>query len=118
MITGLMAGKYLTIDNVSGHYYNNTGSPMAGMLRYHSGGKVEVFDGNSWMTISSYPSINLTPETQSAIEWAMLKQREDREIEKLSEEHPAIKAAYDNLKKAQEQLKATIILSKDEQTTS
>jgi hypothetical protein len=37
------------------------------------------------------------------------------ELEKLSNSHPAVKAAYDNMKRAAEQLKATIILSKDEQ---
>ncbi len=119
MITGITAGKYLQVDNGGGGaYYNNSSMPMTGMLRYHSGGRVDVFDGNNWQTVSCYPSINLTAETQAAIEWAMIKQREERELEKLGEEHPAIKAAIENVRRAQEQLKATIILSKDEQSTT
>jgi hypothetical protein len=48
----------------------------------------------------------------------MNKMAEEAALEKLSESHPAVKAAYENMKRAAEQLKATIILSKDEQTTT
>jgi hemerythrin superfamily protein len=48
----------------------------------------------------------------------MTKMAEDAKLEELSKKHPAIKAAYENLKRAEEQLKTTIILSKDEQSTS
>jgi hypothetical protein len=43
---------------------------------------------------------------------------EEAELEKMSRSHPSIQAAYDNLKRAAEQLKTTIILSKNEETTS
>ena len=43
---------------------------------------------------------------------------EEANIKSLSEEHPAVKAAYENFRRAEEQLKATIILSKDEEPTS
>jgi hypothetical protein len=36
----------------------------------------------------------------------------------LVKEHPAVKIAYENMQKATEQLKATIILSKEHDTTS
>lgn len=118
MITGLSSGKYVTVNGTSGTYYTNSSQPMTGMLRYHSGGRVEVFDGVSWVQVSSYQSIDLSPDTQLIIEWARVKMMEEQEIARLSQEHPAVKAAYDNVKRAQEQLKATLILSKDEETTS
>jgi hypothetical protein len=103
----------------SGNYYQ-TGQPMSGMTRYVSN-NLEVYDGSSWQQIgSSYASIGLTANAEAAINWALSKMNEEAELEKLSSEHPAVKAAYDNMKRAAEQLKATIILSKehDNQTTS
>ena len=119
MITGIMSNsRHLVTQGVSGTYYNNSSQPMAGMLRYHSGGRVEVFDGISWTQVSTTQAITLGPDAESAIEWALRKQREELELERLAKEHPAVKAAYENMKRAEEQLKTTIILSKDEETTS
>ena len=118
MITGIMGGQYITVNHPGGTYYNNTSMPMTGMLRYHSGGRIDVFDGNSWITVSGSSTINLSPSAEQAITWAIQKQKEEAELEKLSKEHPAVAAAYENLKRAEEQLKTTIILSKDETTTS
>jgi|688.fasta_scaffold07231_16 hypothetical protein len=118
MITSLSSGKYITVNGSSGSYYNNSSQTFTGMLRYHSGGRVEVFDGTSWMQVNSNQFVDLSPDTQIIIEWARSKMIEDQELEKLSQEHPAVKAAYENLNHAKEQLKATIILSKDEETTS
>ena len=118
MITGLTAGKYLTVSGSAGTYYNNTGQPAAGTLRYHSGGKVDVFDGVSWMQVGGYQSIDLSVDAQAALEWAMMKRREEQELERLAKESPAVKAAYENVKRAEEQLKTTIILSKDEESTT
>lgn len=113
-----MGGQYITIGHNGQTYYNNTSQPMAGMLRYHSGGRVEVFDGNSWITASGSANVALSPDATQAITWAIQKQREEQELEKLSKEHPAVQAALENLRRAEEQLKTTIILSKDEETTS
>lgn len=118
MITSIMSGQFINVTHNGQTYYNNTSQPAAGMLRYHSGGRVEVYDGNSWLTCSGSANINLSPDAERALTWAIQKQREEQELEKLSKEHPAIQAAVENLRRAEEQLKTTIILSKDEQTTS
>jgi hypothetical protein len=120
MITSIMSNSrhLVTQGGASGTYYNNSSQPMTGMLRYHSGGRVEVFDGMSWTQVSTTQSITLGPDAESAIEWALKKQREELELERLTKEHPAVKAAYENTKRAEEQLKTTIILSKDEKPTS
>ncbi len=41
---------------------------------------------------------------------------EEQEMKALAEKHPAVAIALENLNKAQQQLKATIILSKEYQT--
>lgn len=119
MITGIISNsRHLVTQGSNGTYYTSTNQPMAGMLRYHSGGRVEVFDGSIWTQVSTTQAITLGPDAESAIEWALKKQREELELERLAKEHPAVKAAYENMKRAEEQLKTTIILSKDEETTS
>ena len=118
MITNIMAGPYLTVSSGSGQYYNSTGMPMAGMLRYHSGGQVEVYNGSSWQTVSSNASIALSSVAEAALSWAIKKMNEEIELEKMAKEHPAIKLAVDNVRKAEEQLKTTVILTKEEQANT
>ena len=109
VVTGNSSGPYIS-------NYNN--STMVGMVRYHNS-QLEVYDGNSWLAIASNPvTIDLSGSANGAITWALSKMAEEAQLERLSAEHPAVKAAYENMKRAAEQLKATIILSKDETTTS
>lgn len=90
----------------------------SGQLRYHNN-VLQVYDGNLWQNLStSYADITLSDSAISAIKWAQNKMNEEIALEILSKENPAVKIALDNFKKAEEQLKTTIILSKDEQTTS
>lgn len=100
--------------------YVNMNNYSAGMVRYNGNNQsMEVYDGASWLQISgNHASIDLSGSANAAINWAMRKMAEEVELEKLAQEHPAVKAAYENMKRAAEQLKATIILSKDEQSTS
>ena len=100
--------------------YVNMNNYSAGMVRYNgSNQSMEVYDGGSWLQIvSNHASIDLSGSANAAITWALAKMSEEAQLERLAAEHPAVKAAYENMKRAAEQLKATIILSKDEQTTS
>ncbi len=100
--------------------YVSMSNPSAGMVRYNgSNQSMEVYDGMSWLTMNNnHASIDLTGAANAAITWAMRKMAEEAELERLADSHPAVKAAYENMKRAAEQLKATIILSKDEQSTT
>lgn len=121
MIANISGGTHVVVmnGNPSGPYISNyNNQTMIGMVRYNNG-HLEVYDGNSWLMLAtSATHIDLSGSANAAIAWAMSKMAEEAELERLSEQHPAIKAAYENMKRAAEQLKATIILSKDEQTTS
>lgn len=99
--------------------YIPPGGQSAGMLRYNTNmNMVEVYDGQAWKEVSSYANVALTMEADALLDWARKKRDEEAQLEALAKEHPVIKAAYENLKRAELQLKTTIILSKDEKTTS
>lgn len=119
MLNGLIGQGHVVVSNgYSSSPYINSGAPSAGMLRYMNS-NFEVYDGSGWQILgSAYPTVDLSNAANSAITWAMSKMAEEAELVRLANEHPAIKAAYDNMLKAADQLKTTIILSKDDKTTS
>jgi hypothetical protein len=123
MIKGITpTGKYVAVSGgqLSGPYIS-PGSVGAGIVRWNANtSQFEVNDGNSWQSFpSSYLSVGLNNQAEEILDWASQKMFEDRELEKLSQDNPAVKAALENLNKAKDQLRATIILSKDyEKSTS
>jgi len=117
-------GKYLMVSGGQPattyiHSYNNTNN-LVGNMRYNtSTNNIEVYDGVNWQTLqSSHASIQLDNEAIGILDWARDKRREEMELESLSHDYPAVKAAYENVKRAKDQLKATIILSKNAETTN
>ena len=100
--------------------YINMSNVSAGMTRWNGNtNNFEVYDGSTWMTLSSnVASVGLNNDAVSAITWALKKMAEEADLEKLAREHPAINIALDNLKKAKIQLDATIILSKEHDTST
>lgn len=121
MINSISGSNHVIVSNghSSGPYINKNGNTaMVGMVRYNNY-QLEAYDGYSWLVIATTPvTIDLSGSANTAITWAMKKMAEEAELEKLAAGHPAVKAAYENMKRAAEQLKTTIILSKDEQTTN
>ena len=122
MIKGLTGSKGLFVSggNTSLPYVNqNPSNPMQGMIRVW-GTDMQVFDGSGWTNIqSSYATVELDGNTQRLLDWAKSKMEEEHELQQLSKENAAVQIALDNLKRAQEQLDVTIILSKEyEQSTN
>jgi hypothetical protein len=122
MIKGLTGSKgvFVSGGNTSLQYVNqNPSNPMQGMIRVW-GTDMQVFDGSGWTNIqSSYATVELDGNTQRLLDWAKSKMEEEHELQQLSKENAAIQIALDNLKRAQEQLDVTIILSKEhEKSTS
>jgi hypothetical protein len=117
----ISSGPFLSV-NGGGNYtpYINMSNPSAGMTRWNGNtNNLEVYDGSTWMTINSNTAtLGLTNDANSAITWALRKMEEEAKLEKLAKEHPAINLALDNLKKAKMQLDATIILSKEHDTST
>lgn len=120
MIKGItQSGRYSMVSGgmPSSTFYQN-GQPMAGMVRYYNN-ELEVYDGNMWHRVAnSYATVGLTPEAEELLDWAKQKRNEELDIQLQAKNNPAVKVAYENLKRAEEQLKITTILSKDEEQTT
>jgi len=103
----------------------NSSNPMQGMVRVW-GTDLQVFDGSSWQNIqSSYATVELAADTVALLQWVRTKKLEEETLLSLPSDHPAVKTARQNLNKAkqevrrlEEQLKITEILSKDEHETT
>jgi hypothetical protein len=105
--------------NVVGNWGNmpyinaNSQNPSQGMVRVN-GNDMQVFDGNSWVTLSSsYALIELNQEAQGILEWARKKMNDESEIKVLAEKNKSVAIALENLNKAAEQLTITAILAKE-----
>jgi hypothetical protein len=124
MIKGInQGGRYITVTGGSpgSNYINNySGAQGIGNMRFNTSTQnVEVWDGNNWMTLqSSYATVQLDDEAIRILDWAKEKMHEESSLKELAKKHPAVNAALEQVLRAQEQLKTTIILSKDETTTS
>ena len=95
---------------------NYTSAPGIGNMRYNPNSQnIEVFDGNTWVILSSqHSSINLSGEAVSLLEWARRKRDEEFERERLAETNPAIKDLITQIKDKEEQIKVVQALIKEE----
>lgn len=119
MIKGIVSNSsYISVGTVNGEYINMT-TPSAGMVRYNGNNScLEVYDGSYWRQLTQYQTVDLTTHANNILNWASKKMLEERDRKILAESHPAIKAALENLERAEQQLETTIHLSNDLQTTS
>lgn len=68
----------------------------AGQVRYNtSTQQMEVYDGNSWISISQTATVGLSMPAEDAIRWAQEKMREEAELKARLEKHPGLKDAYE-----------------------
>ena len=123
MIKGInSSSRYITVSGGSASTpYISPGSAGAGMLRWNPNmNQMEVNDGNSWLGISmNYASIELTPETESLLEWARKKRDQEKDWYELASNSEAVRIALEQLEQAKTKLELTAILARDyEQTTS
>jgi hypothetical protein len=113
MIKGIVSNSsYISVGTVPGEYINMS-TPSAGMIRYNGNSScLEVYDGSYWKQFHQYQTVELTAYGNDILDWAAKKMQEERNRKLLAESHPAIKAALENLERAEEQLETTIHLSK------
>lgn len=78
--------------------YISPGAAGAGMVRYNPNmDQLEVSDGNTWLPYNgSYATIELTPEMESLLDWAREKREEERKLEAMMEQYPALRKAKEN----------------------
>lgn len=109
MIKGIMGGQGVVVNggNTSMPYvnmsnnYNGNGNPMQGMIRIN-GTDMQVFDGNSWMNLSSsYATVELNGETQSILQWAREERDKQYKREQLIKDNPALQKALEAIERAE-----------------
>jgi len=99
------SGRYLTVTSVSGSGpYISPGASGSGMIRWNSNmNQMEVNDGNNWMPLSmGYGTIELTPDTESLLEWARSERLRQQKREELIKNNPALQKAWEAIQRAEE----------------
>lgn len=94
------SGKYITIYNNTSAPYIDMSMPSAGILRFN-GSTMEVYNGSVWVPLNNNPSITLTTEAETLLDWAKEKIRQQEKREELIQNNPALKIAYERIKKAE-----------------
>ena len=94
------SGRHTIVNggNPSPLYINSySGQTMVGQIRWNPNNQnLEVYDGNSWMSMpSSYTSVGLPGTAENAIDWAIQTQQEELVLLALCEKHPGLKEAYE-----------------------
>ena len=118
MIKGINSGSGIQVTGNYGgwpSFYNSvgsTGNSLIGQVRYNgSSQNLEVYDGSTWLTMGSmYPTVELSPEVQSIINWARMKMAEELRIKELAAKHPTVADALAAVEKAEEQVRVVAAL--------
>lgn len=103
MINNILTyGKYVSIiNNGESTPYIDMSRPSAGMMRMN-GSTMEVYDGFTWLSLNNTtPSFGLTLDAESALDWVKEQKAQQEKRELLIENNPALKIAYDRIKKAE-----------------
>jgi len=105
MIKGLMGSNGIMVsagDNSLPYINQNSSNPIQGMIRIW-GTDLQVFDGTAWIQMaSSYATVRLDQDAQALLEWARLERTKQRVREDRVRNNPALKIAFDKIKKAEE----------------
>jgi len=93
----------------------NPSNPAQGMLRLN-GSDMEVFDGNQWMKIyASSANVGLNSEAESAIDWAIKRQQQEKEWYELASSNESVRIALEQLEQSRTRVELTAILARSEQ---
>lgn len=99
MIKNLTSSStYVTVQNPYAPTIYNNGMMNVGNVRYNpSTQQLEVYDGNMWQAISNGATVGLSYEADTAVRWAIEKQKQEEELKAKMEKYPALKDAYEQL---------------------
>jgi len=111
MINNITQGPGISIsgNNYSTPYVDMS-RPSAGMVR-SNGSSMEVYDGSSWLTLSSsIPQIQLDGVTQEAIQWVRQKMEEEKRMSELAKKHPTVADALLARDRAEDAVRIAVAL--------
>ena len=108
------SGRYIQVIGGSASTYVNAnpGAQGVGNLRFNtSSQRLEVYDGGSWQELNMpHASVGLNPDAEAAIEWAQRQMTEEKRLEVLAKEHPAVADAMEAVRQAQERVRIVAAL--------
>jgi hypothetical protein len=98
------SGRYLTVSGGSpSSTYISPGAVGSGMMRYNGNmNRIEVNDGNSWIQLqSNYATVELTPDSESLLEWARKERDKQWARDERIRKNPALKKAHEAIQRAE-----------------
>ena len=108
------SGKYIQVIGGSASTYVTAqpGSQGVGNLRFNtSQQRLEVYDGMTWLELNSpHASVGLNGVAEEAIDWARRQMEEEKRLEILAKEHPAVQDALEAVRQAQERVRIVAAL--------
>lgn len=116
MINNVYGGsEFLQVQTYANTPYINTGTLSAGQLRFNPVNRsMEVYDGSSWVLLSSSAEVTLSPSAEEILRWGRQKMEDERNWREMAERNPTVKDAYEKFKQAEEQLKIVQALVKED----
>jgi hypothetical protein len=111
MINTILNGAGINVSNgIHSTLYIDMNRPSAGLVRYN-GSNFEVYDGNGWMMIPSGDAqVTLDGMTLESLQWVRCKMTEEKRLEELARQHPAVADAIDAVRLAEQQLQTVVAL--------
>jgi hypothetical protein len=93
------SGRYITVSGGNPTFpYISPGTSGAGMVRWNANmNTFEINDGSMWKTINmDYTTVQMSPIAESAIDWAIKKMNEERDLDELCKRFPGLEKARNN----------------------
>jgi len=113
------SGRYMMVNGgfpATTYINTSSGYMNVGDVRYNTSlQRLEVYDGNIWLELNtSHASVGLTPDAESALDWALKRMREDMELEMLAKSNPSIADLVNQKKELDDKIKMVQTLIKEE----
>jgi hypothetical protein len=108
---------YITTSHYGGAGYissNQSTGGAVGMTRYNTNStNMEVWDGQSWISISSNTEVSLTQDVIELLEWARAERTRQLAYAAMAKKNVTIADAIERVKDAELQLRELAILCDD-----
>lgn len=112
------SGRYMSVIGGTGANYVSASpnSPRTGSMWFNTSlQQIEVYDGSSWIALTSNtPTISLTSEAESLLDWAKRKKTEEEQEQSLAQSNPTIADLLEQKKSIEEKINIVKTLIKPE----
>lgn len=112
-------GRYIMVNGgfpATTYINTSSGYMNIGDVRFNTNIQMlEVYDGNRWVELNtSHASVGLTPDAESALDWAIKKRNEELMLEAKAKDNPAIADLLAQKKTIEDQINMVEILTREE----